>query len=144
MFFIFFVSRNGNGKKKKKVRRLVALGHHSMACNLYTQMRDCLIREIFRAISLLITSRQLLVFFHVLCKTSNTEIQLFCLWFCIIQMFLKSCSKKFCKIHKNATISHRHFLNKKRLKHRRFSTNFVKCLKEHLWATVSLMSFITV
>ena len=28
------------------------------------------------------------VFFHVLCKTSNVEVQPFCLWFCIIHMFL--------------------------------------------------------
>ena len=66
------------GKNKtKKNGRLVTVGHHSMACKLYAQIRDCLMGEIFGKISLLIVSRQLLVFFHVLCKTSNTEIQLY-------------------------------------------------------------------
>ena len=58
--------------------------------------------------------------------------------------FCKSCSKTFCIFHRKTPVSLRQFLNKKRLQHSRFSSNFVKYLKEHLWVTVCLILYITI
>ena len=122
-----------------------ALGHHSIACKPYTQVGDCVMRETFRITSLLITSRQLLLYFFMCCaKPVMQKSNIFVYGSVLFTYFCKSCSRTFCKFHRNATISHMYFLNKKRLQHRRFSTNFVKCLQEHLWATVSLIPYITV
>ena len=54
-FLFFFVLRNENRKKKsqqqqtnkqKNKRRMAALVHNKMACKLYTQISDCLMRKI--------------------------------------------------------------------------------------------------
>ena len=100
LFFICFVSRSGNRKKIKQKKRWMG-------------------------------ALQLLLYFFVcrakpIMQKSNILLYGSALFAC----FCKSCSKKFCKFHRNIAISHRHFLNKKRIQCSRFSTNFVKCLKE--------------
>ena len=144
MLFICFLLINGNRKKNKTTKkRMAALNHHIMACKLYTQIRDCLTRESVRTTSLLITSRQLLLYFFMCC--ANPVMQKFSLSVygpVLFTYFCKGCSKNFCKFHRNISISYKNFLNKKRLQHSRIFTNFVKCLKEHLWATASFISYI--
>ena len=150
MFFICFVSRNGNKKKtrrriKHKKRRMGALRHYSIACKLYTQIWDCLMPKTFRATPLLITSRQLLLYFFMCCaKPVMQKSNIFAYGSVLFICFCKSYTKTFCIFHRKTPISLRQFLNKKRLQHSRFSTNFVKCFKEHLWVTVSLILYITV
>ena len=76
------------GKKtKNKKRKTAALSHRSMAFKLYTQIRDSHAWKFQNNLSVNNIIATTFVFFHVLCKTSNVEIQLFCLWFCIIHMF---------------------------------------------------------
>ena len=117
-----------------------------MASKLYTQMRDCLMRKTFRATPLLITSRQLLLYFFFMCcaKPVMQKSNVFAYGSVLFTCFCKSCSKTFCIFHRKTPVSLRQFLNKKRLQHSRFSSNFVKYLKEHLWVTVSLILYITV
>ena len=98
-----------------------------MACKLYTQIRDCLMRETFGTTSLLTTSRQLLLYFFMRCAKPVMDKSTFLLMVLhYSQVSVKAVLKYFCKFHRNTTISHRHFLNKKRLRYRMFSTNFVK------------------
>ena len=133
------------GKNKTQKRRMGALHHHSMACKLYIQIRDCLMRKAFRATPLLVRSRQLLLYLFMCCaKPVMHKSNIFPYGSVLITCFGKSCSEKFCIFHSSTAISVRHFFNKKRLQHRRFSANFVKFLKGHLWVTVFLILYRTV
>ena len=117
MFFICFVSRNGNKKKtrrriKHKKRRMGALRHYSIACKLYTQIRDCLMRKTFRQPSVDNVIQLLLYFFMCCAKPVMQKSNIFAYGSVLFTCFCKSYTKTFCIFHRRTSISLRQFLNK--------------------------------